>query len=78
VHLDADVLDDLAMPAVDYRMPGGLSWDELARTLCTAADSGRAVGINVIIFNPELDRDGSIAKAFVYALELGLRREIQL
>ena len=25
VHLDADVLDDTIMPAVDYRMPGGVS-----------------------------------------------------
>jgi arginase len=78
VHLDADVLDDLVMPAVDYRMPGGLSWDELARTLRAAADSGRAVGINVTIFNPELDRNASIATAFVHALQLGLRREAQL
>jgi arginase len=78
VHLDADVLDDLVMPAVDYRMPGGLSWDELARTLRAAADCGRAVGINVTIFNPVLDRNGSIATAFVHALELGLRRVTQL
>ena len=40
------------------------SWRE---PLCTAADSGRAVGINVTIFKPELDRDGSIAKPFVYS-----------
>jgi arginase len=25
IHLEADVLDDAAMPAVDYRLPGGLS-----------------------------------------------------
>ena len=25
VHVDADVLDDTIMPAVDYRLPGGLS-----------------------------------------------------
>jgi hypothetical protein len=30
IHLDADCLDDEIMPAVDYRIPGGLSWDELA------------------------------------------------
>ena len=29
VHLDADVLDDAIMPAVDYRMPDGLRFDEL-------------------------------------------------
>jgi arginase len=78
VHLDADVLDDLVMPAVDYRMPGGLSWDELVRTLRAAADSGRAVGIDVTIFNPQLDRNGSIASAFVHALDLGLRPVSQL
>ena len=72
IHLDADVLDDAVMPAVDYRMPGGLSWDELAAVLC-AGVSGGAVGINVTIFNPKLDRDGSIARAFVDALARGLR-----
>ena len=29
VHLDCDALDDAVMPAVDYRLPGGLRWDEL-------------------------------------------------
>ena len=33
VHLDVDVLDDAIMPAVDYRYPGGLSWDEAAQLL---------------------------------------------
>jgi len=31
IHVDADVLDDSIMPAVDYRLPGGLSLDELTR-----------------------------------------------
>jgi arginase len=72
VHLDADVLDDAVMPAVDYRMPGGLSWDELAAVLRAATSNGRASGISVTIFNPELDRDGAIALAFVNALARGL------
>lgn len=73
VHLDADVLDDAVMPAVDYRMPGGLSWQELVTTLQVAIASGRAIGLNVTIFNPELDVDCSIAAAFVDALAKGLR-----
>jgi arginase len=73
IHLDADVLDDAVMPAVDYRMPGGLSWTELVTTLQVAIASGRAIGLNVTIFNPELDVDGSIAAAFVDALAKGLR-----
>jgi len=65
IHLDADVLDDTIMPAVDYRMPDGLSWRELEVTLRTALASGRAVGMEITIFNPSLDDDGEIAGAFV-------------
>lgn len=72
IHLDADSLDDAIMPAVDYRMADGLSWDELATTLRTAAASETAIGINITIFNPKLDQDGSIAAAFVDALAEGL------
>ena len=73
VHLDADVLDDAVMPAVDYRMPGGLSWEDLATVLQVAIASGRAIGLNITIFNPKLDSDGSIAAAFVDTLVKGLR-----
>jgi arginase len=61
------------MPAVDYRMPGGLSWEELATILQVAIASGQAIGLNITIFNPKLDSDGSIAAAFVDALVKGLR-----
>ena len=73
VHLDADVLDDTIMPAVDYRMPGGVSWQELITILRVAIASERAIGLNITIFNPKLDVDGSIAAAFVDALAKGLR-----
>ena len=33
VHLDVDVLDDALMPAVNYRDPGGLTWEEAADIL---------------------------------------------
>jgi arginase len=72
IHLDADVLDDAIMPAVDYRMPGGLQWDELSTILRTALASGKALGIDITIFNPKLDKDGSIARRFVEALGEGL------
>jgi arginase len=73
IHLDADVLDDAVMPAVDYRMPDGLSWDELIAVLRAGVGSGRAVGLNVTIFNPKLDGDGYIARAFTEALMRGLK-----
>jgi arginase len=67
------VLDGAVMPAVDYRLPDGLSWDELAAVLRAGVGSGRAVGINVTIFNPKRDGDGSIARAFIQALAQGLK-----
>ena len=72
IHLDADVLDDAVMPAVDYRIPDGLHWDELSTILQRAIGSGRALGIDITIFNPKLDETGAISKAFVDALAKGL------
>jgi arginase len=71
-HLDADVLDDAIMPAVDYRLSGGLSWDELSEVLSRAIASGRLIGIDITIFNPKLDLDGTMARDFVDALCKGL------
>ncbi|MFI2352936.1 arginase family protein [Streptomyces sp. NPDC019443] len=72
VHLDVDVLDDALMPAVDYRLPGGLSWAELESVLRTALGDERAVGLDVTIFNPRLDPDGTIAARLVECLCRGL------
>jgi arginase len=61
IHLDADVLEDAVMPAVDYRLPGGLTWQELENVLGRALSVPEAVGFDVTIFNPRLDPDGSLA-----------------
>jgi arginase len=62
VHLDVDVLDDVLMPAVDYRHPGGLTWQEAGEILGGLLASDGARGLGVTIFNPRLDSDGSIAR----------------
>ena len=72
VHLDADVLNDDIMPAVDYRLADGLQWDELTAVLKVLMASGQAVGINIGIFNPRLDADGSIARELASSLIAGL------
>ncbi|MGH2559649.1 MAG: arginase family protein [Thermomicrobiales bacterium] len=72
IHLDADVLDDAVMPAVDYRMPDGLSWAELESVLRAAVGSGRAAGLEVTIYNPRLDPGGRIASDFVEVLAKAL------
>ncbi|HSE73516.1 MAG TPA: arginase family protein [Dongiaceae bacterium] len=72
IHLDVDVLDDAIMPAVDYRMPDGLSWEELETILGAAMRSKHALGIDITIFNPRLDQDGRIARDLVNSLARAL------
>jgi len=72
IHLDADVLDDAVMPAVDYRLPGGLSPTELSAVLRTLVDSGKAVGLEITVFDPALDPNGSIAHRFVRSIADGI------
>ncbi|WP_415953624.1 arginase family protein [Streptomyces sp. KLOTTS4A1] len=59
VHFDADSLDPSVMPAVDAPDPDGLLPEELVALLGTLAASGRCVGINVTIYDPDLDPDGT-------------------
>jgi arginase len=68
VHLDADVLDDVIMPAVDSRQPDGLSYAELIELLRPFLGSLLAAGMQVTIFDPELDKNGKIAEEFTGAL----------
>jgi arginase len=72
IHFDADVLDDAIMPAVDYRLPGGLQWDEASDLLRLLLATNHAVGMTITIFNPLLDDDGSLAQKLVDTLVAGL------
>jgi arginase len=59
IHVDADVFDQSIMQSVDDPRPDGLSWDEAVEALRMAIGSGGAVGIQVAIYNPDIDSDGS-------------------
>jgi arginase len=59
VHLDVDVLDERAMPATDYLMPGGLQWDELAALMRPLGASPGLAGLSLGCLNPEKDHDGT-------------------
>lgn len=72
IHLDADVLDDEVMLAVDYRLAGGLSFYDVSELLRALISTRLAVGMTITIFNPHLDLDGSIAKEFVSSIVSGL------
>jgi arginase len=72
IHLDVDVLNDKDMPAVDYRLGDGLGYEDLSKLLKILLESGKAVGMNITIFNPKLDSDGTIAHRLVSSLVAGL------
>jgi arginase len=57
LHLDADCLDDGAMPAVDWRVPGGLAPEEVIGLARPLVQSGLVSGIDITIYNPSLDSD---------------------
>lgn len=75
IHLDADCLNDDIMPAVDFRVPDGLSWDELTTLLRIALTSGKAVGLEVTIYNPRLDEDCTAGRGLTNALAEALGAE---
>ncbi|MFI5697834.1 arginase family protein [Kribbella sp. NPDC051586] len=64
VHLDVDILDAAIMPAVDSPDPGGIDHEQLRTLLRPLLASPKCVGIDVGIYDPDLDPDG------VYASEL--------
>ena len=56
IHLDVDVLNDNLMPAVDYRQPGGLKFEELGDVLDVMLEN--AIGMDITSYNPKLDLQG--------------------
>jgi arginase len=72
VHVDADVLDPEVMPAVDAPEPGGLTHQELVALLQTLTASELAVGVELTIFDPDLDPDGRLAAELTGTVVAGL------
>jgi arginase len=57
LHLDADCLDDAVMPAVDWRVQGGLTPGEVVSLARPLVSSGLIAGMDVTIYNPALDTE---------------------
>ena len=63
LHFDTDVLSDEENPAVDYRLPGGVSVQQFEKLLTELLSTNKVIGMTVTIFNPSLDDErGSVAK----------------
>jgi len=69
IHVDADVLDPVALPAVDSPEPGGLEIEELAELLAPLVRHPRALGLELTIYDPALDPDRTSAARLVALLE---------
>jgi arginase len=74
IHVDVDVLDPKLMPAVDSLDPGGLTFEELGEILAIALASPRVVGMELDIYDPDLDPDGRLAEKLVALLERAFAR----
>lgn len=68
VHLDLDVLDMQELPAVDSPEPDGLSFTELSSLLKLLVASPACVGLELTIYDPDLDPSGVYAKQTVECL----------
>lgn len=76
LHVDLDVLSTDALAAVDYRQPGGLSWEQLRALASAALERGGCIGATVTIYNPDLDpgeRSAPAIAAFVLEIVDRLR-----
>ncbi|SED03163.1 arginase family protein [Streptomyces sp. TLI_105] len=68
LHLDLDVLDERVLPAVDSPGRPGLDFARLAELVAGLVRTGRVVGLDVTVYDPELDPDGSYAAPLVDCL----------
>lgn len=65
LHLDLDVIDGEAMPAVDDSLPDGPDWGQTAEPLRPLLRSPALLGADVTILNPSLDPDDRYARKVV-------------
>jgi arginase len=70
------LLDPELMPAVGGPEPGGLTHQELATLLRTLTASELAMGVQLTIFDPDLDPDGRLAAELTDTVVAGLEPRV--
>jgi arginase len=73
MHVDLDVLDEAVMPAVDSPGTPGLNFEQLATLVHLLCATGRIVGANFTIYDPERDPDARYAQPLVRCIADGVR-----
>ncbi len=74
LHLDVDVLDQTIMPAVDSPGSPGIDLDDLVAILSALATDKRCIGMDMTIYDPDLDPTGDLARLLVSLLERVLKQ----
>jgi arginase len=73
LHVDLDVLDQSVMPAVDSPGSPGLDYVQLTRLIAALCASGRIMGTNFTIYDPERDPKVRYARPLVRCIADGVR-----
>lgn len=68
LHIDVDVLDQTVMPAVDSPGSPGLDFSELEALVESVCRSMPVAGVDITVFDPDLDPDGRYARALAHCL----------
>jgi arginase len=72
LHVDVDVLDPAVMPAVDAPDDGGIAYAELELLISGFVGTIDCLGMQLTVFDPDYDPDGTHAKELVGSLVTGL------
>ncbi|WP_018808478.1 arginase family protein [Salinispora arenicola] len=72
LHLDLDVLDEKILPAVDSPGSPGLDFMQVSELLTNLVHEGRVLGLDVTVYDPELDPGTKYADSIVECLVRGL------
>lgn len=64
IHIDADSLDQSIMWACDAPQPDGFLWDDLSTIIRVAMSNPKAVGLQLTIYNPDMDPGGLAGRGF--------------
>ena len=73
IHVDVDVLDASVMPAVDSPEPDGVTFEELSHVLTDLLARPEVVGLDLCIYDPDLDPTGSHGAALARSVNTVLR-----
>jgi arginase len=76
VHVDVDVLDPAVMPAVDAPDDGGIAHRELELLVAELVGDDSCLGVEVTVFDPDHDPEGSYAAELTDTLVTALAPRI--